>query len=137
MPQIGNLSDLLEPFKSDEESFVHTTIMLTGDRESQKLLSTWSMSPISWNMPPGNPPEDKRELWDWLWKGVRIDWEDFSARTGITSSRLQRLYEPLRANRLLYPDGTLPGHATALLRAEIKKSLPKKERSAREREDKE
>ena len=129
MPDNADLDPILQPFKTEEESFVHTTIMLVGDRDSQKILSTWSMMPIRWVMPKTNRPADTRILWDWLWGGVLISWKDLETRSGINSARAQKLFEPLKANRLLYPDGTLPNHVSQFLRAEIKKALPKTPKS--------
>jgi hypothetical protein len=122
----GLLESLLAKFKTEESSFIHTTVMLAGDRDSQKILSTWSMLPLVWRKPHTYQPEDIRDLWDWLWAGVVIDWDVLSQRTGLSPIRVKKLYEPLRANRLMYPDGTLPDHALAVLRAEVMKSLPKR-----------
>jgi hypothetical protein len=129
MPDTVDISTLLQPFKTEEESFVHTTIMLVGDRDSQKILSTWSMMPIRWIIPKSAPPTDPIYLWDWVWSGVLISWKDLETRSGINTGRLQKLFEPLKANRLLYPDGTLPNHVSQFLRAEIKKALPKTPKS--------
>lgn len=123
------LKSILQAFKTEEESFVHTTIMLVGDRDSQKILSTWSMMPIRWVIPKIDPPTDSRSLWDWVWSGVVISWRDLEARSGINAARVQKMFEPLRSNRLLYPDGTLPNHVSQFLRAEIKKALPKSNKS--------
>lgn len=119
------LSAFLEPFKAEEEEYVHAAVYLAGDKDSQKFLSTWSMLPIQWSRPVRDPPVDSRERWDWLWEGVNIDWADLANRTGLNSARLQKLFEPLRANRLLYPDGTVAGHALGILKAEVVKTMPK------------
>jgi hypothetical protein len=129
MPDSPDLATILQPFKNEEETFIHTTIMLVGDRDSQKILSTWSMMPIRWIIPKTVMPEDSRFLWDWVWTGVVISWRDLEARSGIAAARVQKMFEPLKANRLLYPDGTLPNHVSQFLRAEIKKALPKTPKS--------
>lgn len=125
MTDTEDLEEHLKKFKADEESVIHTTIMLAGDRDSQKILSTWSMSRIAWKRPKSSPPSSIRELWDWLWSGSQIDWDALSSRTGMSAARLQKLFEPLRVNQLLYPDGTIPEHAMAFLRSEVRKELPK------------
>ena len=129
MSDSPDLSTILQPFKNEEETFIHTTIMLVGDRDSQKILSTWSMMPIRWVVQKSEPPADPRRLWDWIWGGVMISWKDLEARSGISAARVQKMFEPLKANRLLYPDGTLPNHVSQFLRAEIKKALPKTPKS--------
>jgi hypothetical protein len=128
------LEALLSKFKVEEAAFVHTIVMLADDRDSQKILSTWSMLPFGWKTPSGRPPEDLRDLWDWLWVGVCVDWDILAQRSGLSSVRVRKLFEPLRANRLMYPDGTLPANVLAFLRSEVMKSLPKKNNAHREKE---
>lgn len=129
MPDSPDLATILQPFKNEEETFVHTTIMLVGDRDSQKILSTWSMMPVKWIVPKTQMPQDSRLLWDWVWDGVMISWKDLETRSGLNVARVQKMFEPLKSNRLLYPDGTLPNHVSQFLRAEIKKALPKTPKS--------
>jgi hypothetical protein len=126
MPDIcRTLIDLLPRFKREEQKYLHTAVMLAGDSDSQKILSTWSTLPVSWKDPSGPPPEDDRLLWDWIWGGTGIDWDSFSDRSGIALVRLKRLFEPLRANRLLYPDGTLAEHTEGFLKAVVVKAMPR------------
>ena len=121
----AQLDDYLRIFREEEDVYVYTASILAGDKDSHKVLSTWSMMPSTWSHPRTPAPKDKRALWDWVWEGVSIDWFEFSVRAGITVSRLQRLFAPLRANRLVYPDGSLPSHASSFLKAEVLKALKK------------
>ena len=125
MSHSEELQELLSVFHSREEEYAYTASILVGEKSAHKIVSAWSTMPILWEKPQDEQPKDDRLLWDWLWKGTKINWTDFAARSGMDISRLQKLFEPLRANRLLYPDGSIPRHASSVLKAEVLKTLPK------------
>lgn len=113
----------LAKFRAKEDEYMHTAVILAGDRDAQIVLSTWTTMPLDRVSLKDDPPFDERELWDWLWTGVRINWTQFCDRTGMNMSRLQKVYEPLRSNRLLYPDGSIPEHAKGVLTSEVLKAM--------------
>ena len=117
------LADFVSRFREEEKDHMHTAVVLIGDAAAQKLVSAWSTSPVQWKLPESTPPEDMRELWDWVWSGVKIDMPDLSKRTGLPVSRLQGILETLRSNRLIYPDGTAANHAIGVLKAEVMKTI--------------
>jgi len=117
------VKESLKKFRAQEEEFMHTAVVLAGDHDSQVVLSTWTTMPLELVTPRTNPPLDERELWDWLWTSVRINWAQFSDRTGMNMSRLQKVFEPLRSNRLLYPDGSIPEHVKGVLTSEVLKAM--------------
>lgn len=120
--------ECLARFRNQEEEYMHTAVILAGDHDSQVVLSTWTTMPLERVPPKGNLPEDLRLQWDWLWTTVRINWKQFSERTGMNTTRLQKVFEPLRSNRLLYPDGTIPEHAKGVLTSEVLKAMKAKTR---------
>jgi hypothetical protein len=117
------VKESLTRFREKEDEFMHTAVVLAGDHDAQVVLSTWTMMPLESVVPRTNPPSEERELWDWLWTSVRINWSQFSERTGMNLSRLQKVFEPLRSNRLLYPDGTIPEHVKGVLTSEVLKAM--------------
>jgi len=117
------LSYFLDQFKKDESNLVYTASMLIEDRPSHRVISVWTMMPIEWKHPKSDAPSDQRQLWDWLWLGVEVDWQNFAKRTGLDPLLVRKLFEPLRANRLLYPDGTAPAHAIGVLKADVIQGL--------------
>lgn len=118
-----DLSEYLAPFHAGEEALAYTSSIIIGDRASHKIVSSWTMMPVKWIHPSDEIPEDERLLWDWLWKGVNMPWVDLANRSGLDMARVQKIFEPLRANRLVYPDGTAAKHALGVLKAEVVKGL--------------
>ena len=117
------LDALVAIFRSNESSYMHTAVVLIGDSAAQKIVSAWTTSPIVWKAPPTAQPTDDHELWDWAWEGVVVEWTDLSKRSGLPISRLTALFETLRSNRLIYPDGTAANHAIGVLKAEVMKTI--------------
>jgi len=123
MGKLDLVKEHLARFRESEEEFMYTGVILAGDHDSQVVLSTWTTMPLDTVSPKSPPPSEEREIWDWLWTSVRINWSQFSERTGLNISRLQKVFEPLRSNRLLYPDGTIPEHAKGVLTSEVLKAM--------------
>ena len=117
------LEGLLDPFRQEEDEYAYTAAILSGDKDAHKVLSTWSTMHFPWNKPTTPQPDEKCALWDWIWVGVKIDWFLFSERSGLGVMFVRKIFESLRANRLLYPDGTIPGHSAGALKAEFLRSL--------------
>jgi hypothetical protein len=130
MSQNDLIAEHLAAFKASEEEYVHRGVVVAGDRDAQIVLSTWTTLPLERVKPKGTPPSDERELWDWLWTSVRINWSLFSDRTGMNTARLQKMFEPLKANRLVYPDGTVPKYALGILESEVLKALKGSQKKA-------
>ena len=119
------LETLLEPFKAEEEQHVYTASILVDDSAAHKIVAAWTMIPLTWTDPKGDYPDDPRLQWDWVWEGVTIPWQELAKRSGIDLPRVQKLFEPLRANRLIYPDGTATEHALGVLKAAVVQGLQK------------
>lgn len=123
MGELDLAKEKLARFRNNEDECMHTAVILVGNSDSQIVLSTWTTMPLERVSPKTKPPSDERELWDWLWTTVRINWAKFSDRTGMNTARLQKVFEPLRANRLLYPDGSIPEHVKGILTSEVLKAM--------------
>lgn len=117
------LTDIVGVFRSEEASYMHTAVVLIGDPAAQKIVSAWTTSPVVWLMPVVAKPQGDRDIWEWAWSGVSVDWPDLSKRSGLPLSRLKALFETLRSNRLIYPDGTAASHAIGVLKAEVMKTI--------------
>ena len=117
------LADYVSEFRLEESNYIHTAVMILDDKDSQKVLAAWSTMPMTWVRPKSAVPESGRERWDWLWRGVKMDFEEYSIRTGIASSRLQKLFGPLKSARLVYPDGSIAEHAMNVLKAEVQRAI--------------
>lgn len=123
MDRKGLVEECLKKFKSLEDDYLHTAVIIAGDKDSQVVLSTWTTLPLTSKNPTVDPPANEREAWDWLWTSVQINWAMFAERTGMNTALVQKVFEPLRANRLVYPDGSAADHALGILKAEVVKAV--------------
>jgi len=123
MDRTGLVEEHLKKFKAQEDGYLHTAVIIAGDKDSQVVLSTWTTLPLTTKNPTDDPPSDERKAWDWLWTSVQINWALFAERTGMNTALVQKVFEPLRANRLVYPDGSAAEHALGVLKAEVMKAV--------------
>ena len=118
-----NLAEFVERCRSNENNYMHAAVVVLGDREAQKILAAWSTMPSSWRLPAGAPPENERVLWDWVCTGSVVNWNELAQRSGVAVAKVPKIFEVLRSNRLVYPDGTIAAFAAAVLKGEVMKSM--------------
>ena len=56
MAQEKSISDYLARFRSQEDEYMHTAVIIAGDRDAQVVLSTWTTMPVEIVSPKGEPP---------------------------------------------------------------------------------
>ena len=102
-----------------------------GDYVACKMVAAWPRIVLpAWTAPKSAPPSDDRERWRWIWTGYIggpdepiFVWE-LARASGVPEHTARLKWGALMANRLVYPDGTLPGPAQTLLRAFVGSRLP-------------
>jgi len=117
---------LVDWYRDQEERWYHSSAILVGDPDLQRLLSSWThLSILTLPIRKGEIPKDERERWDWLWTKVDIPWNQLAQSAGFSEARTRALFDTLRGNRLIYPDGTAATHAISVLKAEVLVTLKK------------
>lgn len=91
---------------------------LIQDGEVRKVAVAWEGMPTRWKAPAWAAKSDGgNEDWDRLWKGCQPDFVALGRRAGLETVKAAMAFEVLRANRLVFPDGTLDSAAARLLDA--------------------
>ena len=68
------------------------------------------------------------DLWYWLWRSYYVTatlWDELSRHTGVDRDRVKPTFDLCMCNRLLYPDGTIPGFVDEFARLEMGKRYGK------------
>ena len=120
------LQGQLRRFRESENQRLHMGIILTDSADLRRLAAAWSAYAPAWEAPEEEMPEAEGDMWQWLWRGVQMDWRALSQRAMVGRGRIQLLFGALRENKLVYPDGTVPDMTKAVLQNEIAKSAAKK-----------
>ena len=76
------------------------------DEYIKKVCACWSFITREVTPIKGKPPEEENERWAWLWSAVKVNVFELAYVTGVKDKCITAL-AVARANRLIYPDGTL------------------------------
>ncbi len=114
MPFNATQNKALESFKKNPSRM---QLFFLEDKYIKSVCACWGfitreLSPIK-----GKPPEDENARWAWLWGGVTVNIVELAYVTGAKDKCLSAL-AVARANRLIYPDGTLNEYVLQLLSPE-------------------
>ena len=63
------------------------------------------------------------ERWEWLWKGVSFDMEDFRIKAGLKAQDAPMVFRRLSGCRMIYPDGSVDTFCQQYLNSVILKSI--------------
>lgn len=107
--------EVLNYFKSSEgELQTH----YLDDKYVLRVCSSWGFITKHIITVNTKPPEDENQLWAWLWQGVKISIGELAYVTGSRDKVLAAL-AVARANRLIYPDGTLNKFVLQILKPSV------------------
>ena len=118
---MAELSELLQPFKADEDPT--RIICLVDDLEAMRVAVLWPYVGAAWRRPAGKVPKDPIDLWDWLWSGVEVDGERFAKMAELPEKRVESKMAMLAAARLVYPDGTIASQARGLIQRRVGREM--------------
>ena len=115
------LKDLVIFFRSQEDRYLIGAVQVISDSAAQRTLATWATMPVEWKIPKQKQPkiENERALWDWAWQGILYDANELAKRAGVDRFVIEGIMARLVSARLVYPDGTISGTASGVLRAEV------------------
>jgi hypothetical protein len=107
--------DPMSPFRRDS---IRRIDLLVQDADARRVAVAWEGMPVKWRAPPWAAKSDGGNAdWDRLWKSLDLSLRELGTRAGLPLAPTVRVFEMLRANRLVFPDGTLDAAAARLLDA--------------------
>lgn len=115
---------LLIRFQVNES--LHRMMPIIDDEDAQKVIAAWDSMATRWKVPDGIPPHEERELWEWLWINMQINYDELALRAGVSRLTAERRFKMLIAARLVYPNGTISSNAYKLLANIVGKALAAK-----------
>jgi len=118
---MASFGEVLQSFKSSEE--VENVVAIIDNKDLQNGILAWKSVRITYLKAEDCIFKDPNDQWIWLWSRIRYDAKAFGTVAGVSAKDVGSLIERLSGLRLIYPDGTLNGTATAYLRAVIKTRL--------------
>ena len=112
---------LLRQFKDADKENPNCIGNVADDDAAIKLVNTWSVFPTDWVAARcrGEAPADPKQLWEWLWRGVRADVGLLALRSGLDPRVAASKYHVVRQHRIIFPDGTISKWAVQLQRSRI------------------
>ena len=121
-----NFEEAVLLFKK-EEVVEDTACLLSEDSFDtdalRRLVVAWSKIKILRIDPVSHIPNEKQEIWKWIWECVKYDQQELKQITGITGFDVDCLVDILIGNRLLYPDGTVSTWALKIVQQSIRGKL--------------
>lgn len=116
--------DLLKKFKEGETA--DSIVPLVEDVDLRNGVVAWK-SVIVRNKGMAECEENSEAAqWEWLWKQVDFDLDNFSTVAGVAKQKVTPLFMRMKGLRLIYPDGTVNSYAMKYLQSIILAKLPKK-----------
>lgn len=114
--------EAIKRFKANEE--IESVLCLTGkkddDQARRRVAIAWPKVPLK-KASTTEEFNDSPSLWDDLWSDVRADMDALAAASGVSAA--WSIVAQLRANRIIYPDGTIGVTAQKALRQLAKNEL--------------
>ncbi len=106
--------DPLQPFR---RSSIRRVDLLVQDAEARRVAIAWGGNAGAMEAPAvGGEIGWGNEAWDRLWSAHEPDLEQLAERAGLMTGRVARVFGVLRANRLVFLDGTLDAIAACQVR---------------------
>ncbi len=109
-----SFEDILESFKKSTDTT--NIIPLLSEEDAQKLVVAWPKVVLTWIRVKGPAPESQNERWQWLWN--HVTWPEAELRdiSGLPEIKFKRVFNIVKGNRLIFPDGTVSGFADKYLK---------------------
>lgn len=105
--------DVLNGFKKDEKA--EDIIPVINNEDLLRILVAWPKIIISREKTKEELPAGVNERWRWLWSNITWCEKELQEITGIPDVKFKRLFNQVRGNRLVYPDGSISSHASKYL----------------------
>jgi hypothetical protein len=122
------MPSVIEAVKSREK--LEALNLIINDVEAQRFMSAWQVKRPKFkdrDLKKGENPEDALMQ---LWEYVEVNLMDLATGAKLPLNVAAQVFNRLKENRLIYPDGTIPEQAAILLqsqaRAYIRGLVPKK-----------
>lgn len=114
-----NAAETLNYYRALEGDSPASAYLLVADAEARRIVAAWSTFPSRWTGPAGEAPADPARRWEWLWRGCRVSFAALAVRSGVLPSVVPGKFALVKANRLIYPNGTVNEWADRILQAEV------------------
>jgi len=109
-------AEALLPYRaSDDPQGFLGAALLAQDQTLFRLAATWPRVKKILPSPPG--PGEEIDL-ETVWEQVRVDFDDWAELAQVSTLAAIRGFQVLKANRVVFPDGSLSHQAEALLKKE-------------------
>lgn len=109
-----DFQSVLDEFKKAEKA--EDVIPLVSNEDARKLIIAWAKTVIRRIKTVKLCPGDRNERWRWLWEQASWCEKDLIEISGIPESKFRRLFNLIKGNRLIYPDGAVSSHAEKYLK---------------------
>lgn len=93
------------------------------DKQVKKLCASWGFITRQISPDKKAAPKDENECWAWLWNAVKINIQELAYTTG-GRDRVLSAFAIARANRLIYPDGSVNQFVLQILNPPVVKPVP-------------
>lgn len=121
-------ADIMEALRrDDEQNGAVRAYGITDDSRAKLILSILASITIPWS-PDDSPVPDLADvpaLWEWCWRGSKVDMKHLDRMLVIGTSELSQRIDKIKALRMLFPDGTMSRWAKAIIEAEVMASVRK------------
>jgi uncharacterized protein YukJ len=127
--EVCKFTERLNHFKNNEKP--EAVLVIAKDQVLIKIIIAWTNLQIKQNDVLTELSSDsEKDTWVWLWENCRFSLADLRTIIGVpySDSGLQKQLEPLIANRIIYPDGTVDSFVQRYLRNEVAKLFDGKAR---------
>ena len=109
----SSFEDILQDFKASKDTT--NIIPLLSEEDAQKLVVAWPKVVITRIPVKGSPPESQNERWQWIWNHVKWSESDLRDISGLPEVKFKRVFNIVKGNRLIFPDGTVSSNAESYL----------------------
>ena len=118
---MNSFAEVLNEFKKKETP--ENIIPLLEDGQLRNALVAWKSVHIQYSDCKECPETDEPSRWSWLWNRTEFDTTQFGVVAGCRAQDANLLFLRLKGLRLIYPDGTIHGHAKSFLSMMIMERL--------------
>lgn len=115
------LAELLVPFKAEDDPT--RIVCLVDDLEAMRVVAVWPNVPMTWKKAKGAQPEERNELWAWLWEGCDVYEPQVAEMAGVGERAVAAKITMLASARLIFPDGTVSNLARGLIQRRVSREL--------------
>ncbi|MFC1737008.1 hypothetical protein ACFL1X_12900 [Candidatus Hydrogenedentota bacterium] len=111
----GTWQHELNRFKEKEEP--ETVLLVAGSSQLIRIVVAWYNADVkrARRLTECGGTDDET-IWQWLWENARYSQEDLMNRIPDANASTKRKVQALKANRVLYPDGTVNSYVEKYLR---------------------